>query len=284
MTTDPKAAADHSTGRARGAERTRVLPPEEEQALVLVLEQARTALIRAIASSGPALHAIAAVLGKACAGDRAARSTVINDLREEGVRAETLQCVRERERVHHRRQHSHVVGGGAVHAPCAGRQSPEDVAASDHDRQLDAELADLDDLRGNLVGHRRVDAEVAISHQRFAGELQEDALIGRSRHENVRIIAQGVHTSTGSPTREGGGGVPPSLGLAQEEPPFFGRRAKTGSYSCADPQSVVSPTLRRAKWAMVMFSPSLATAAETRSPIETLGSRMDGWSSNTICW
>ena len=49
-----------------------------------------------------------------------------------------LERVLQRQRVDDRREHAHVVGGGAVHAARAGRDAAEDVAAADDDGRLDA--------------------------------------------------------------------------------------------------------------------------------------------------
>ena len=63
----------------------------------------------------------------------------------------------------------------------AGRQAAEDVAAADDDGGLDAELLDLADVLGDLRGDGRVDAELLLAHQGFAGELEEDAAVARER-------------------------------------------------------------------------------------------------------
>jgi hypothetical protein len=63
------------------------------------------------------------------------------------VRAARFQRVLQRQRVDHRRQHPHVVGVRAVHAR---RAAPEDVAAADHQRDLDAQAVDVDQLVGDL--------------------------------------------------------------------------------------------------------------------------------------
>ena len=84
------------------------------------------------------------------------------------VGAVTLQRVGERQCVHHRRQHAHVVGGSAVHALCAGREPTKDVAAANHDSRLDADPPHFDDLCRDLVGDQGVDTIVTTSHQGFA--------------------------------------------------------------------------------------------------------------------
>ena len=89
-----------------------------------------------------------------------------------------LERVLQRERVDHRRQHAHVVGGGAIHAARAGRDAAEDVAAADDDRDLDTHRLDFGDVFRDLRRHGRVDAVGLLAHQGFAGKFQENAFVG----------------------------------------------------------------------------------------------------------
>jgi hypothetical protein len=86
------------------------------------------------------------------------------------------------QRIHHRGQHAHVVGRGAVHAGSTASDAAEDVAAADDDRDLDTQLHDF----GNVIDHAldggTVDAEGIVAHQGFAGQFQKDALVGRHVH------------------------------------------------------------------------------------------------------
>ena len=91
-----------------------------------------------------------------------------------------LERVLQRQRVDDRRQHAHVVGGRAVHAAGAGRHAAEDVAAADDDGRLDAHALDFGDVLGDLRRHGRIDAVGLLAHQGFAGQFQEDALVGGS--------------------------------------------------------------------------------------------------------
>ena len=90
-----------------------------------------------------------------------------------------LERVLQRQGVDDRGQHAHVVGGGAVHAAGAGRQAAEDVAAADDDGRLDAEALNLADVARDARGDRRIDAELLLAHQGFAGQLEENALVDR---------------------------------------------------------------------------------------------------------
>ena len=102
-----------------------------------------------------------------------------------------LERVLQRQGVDDRGQHAHVVGGRAVHAPGAGGDAAEDVAAADDDGGLDAQALDFGDIVGDLRRHGRIDAEVLLAHQGFAGQLQKDAFVGgsgrgRSRERDYR--------------------------------------------------------------------------------------------------
>src|SRR4029079_15843629 len=54
---------------------------------------------------------------------------------------------------------------------------PEDVAAADHDPDLDAEPVDLGDLAGDERAERRVDAVRPVAEQRLAGQLEQDPVV-----------------------------------------------------------------------------------------------------------
>src|SRR5690606_15626962 len=94
-----------------------------------------------------------------------------------GMLVDLLERILQRQRVHHGRQHSHVVAGGAVHPGTREAGTAEDVAAADHDRHLDAHAADLGDLPRDPPDHGRIDAVVELAHERLARELQQYAAI-----------------------------------------------------------------------------------------------------------
>ena len=89
-----------------------------------------------------------------------------------GVEAHLFQRVLKRHSVHHAGQHSHVVGGGAVHALVRRGHSPNDVAAADHDADLRPERVYLAHLLGQGPDHAGTDAEAALSGENLAGELR----------------------------------------------------------------------------------------------------------------
>ena len=111
-----------------------------------------------------------------------------------GDHVQLFERVLKRQRVDDRRQHPHVVRGGAIHAARARRDAAEDVAAADDDGRLHAHRLDLADLLGDLGGHRRVDPVVLRAQEGFAGEFQEDAFVdgGGSGGHRREIIDYGV--------------------------------------------------------------------------------------------
>src|SRR5205823_6785117 len=72
-----------------------------------------------------------------------------------------------------------VVGGGAVHALGRRLDAAVDVPGTYDDRELDPGLPDLLDLVGDGRDPLRIEPVLALAHQRFAGELQEDTVKGR---------------------------------------------------------------------------------------------------------
>jgi hypothetical protein len=92
---------------------------------------------------------------------------------------DVLEGVLQRERVDDGREHTHVVGGGAVHAARARRKAAEQVAAADDDAGLHAQLLDSANLLGDVGGDGGIDPERLLAHEGFARELQQDATINR---------------------------------------------------------------------------------------------------------
>ena len=70
-----------------------------------------------------------------------------------------LQHVLEGQRVDHRGQHAHVVGGDPVEPLAARGGAADDVAAADHERELHAERVHRLDLFGEGLDHMEIEAE-----------------------------------------------------------------------------------------------------------------------------
>ena len=99
-----------------------------------------------------------------------------------------LERVLQRERVHHRRQHAHIVGGRAVEALGRGGHAAEDVAAADDEAQLMALRLRRCDLAGEAGDRFGIDAELALAHQRLARQLQQDAVEARAGHAGGCVL------------------------------------------------------------------------------------------------
>src|SRR5207248_203406 len=68
-----------------------------------------------------------------------------------------------------------------VHALGSCGHTAVDVSGPDHDRRLDPRGVYVDDLLRNRIDRRAVDAVVTGTHQRLAGQLQQDATKDRAR-------------------------------------------------------------------------------------------------------
>jgi hypothetical protein len=95
------------------------------------------------------------------------------------TRATMPSCVGQRQRVHHSGKHAHVVGGCAVHAHRTAGDAAEDVAPADHHCHLDARLRDLLHFAHHADDGGPVDAIGVVTHQRLAGQLEQDAFVRR---------------------------------------------------------------------------------------------------------
>jgi hypothetical protein len=74
--------------------------------------------------------------------------------------------------------------------PAAPRHAAEDVAAADHDRHLHTQLRDFGDLIDHALDGGTVDAEGIVAHQGFAGQFEQDALVGWHGHLGLVLIAR----------------------------------------------------------------------------------------------
>ena len=97
-----------------------------------------------------------------------------------------FERVLQRQRVDDGRQHAHVVGGRPIHPAGAGGHAAEDVAAADDDGRLDAHALDFGHVLRDLGGDIGIDAVGLFAHEGFAGDFEEDSLVGergRGSHE-----------------------------------------------------------------------------------------------------
>src|SRR5439155_6900196 len=87
-----------------------------------------------------------------------------------------------RQAVHHGGEHAHGVAGRARHAARGDFDAANDVAAADHNGHLDAELLGRNQIVGNAVNGRLVDAKGVAAGEILARELDHDATIDRLSH------------------------------------------------------------------------------------------------------
>ena len=90
--------------------------------------------------------------------------------------SDRLQHGLQRQGIHHRGQHAHVVGRRALHAAVARAHPAPEIAAADHHRDLQAGLVRRFDLVGDVLDDGRRDVVViARLPERLATEFQENA-------------------------------------------------------------------------------------------------------------
>src|SRR5580704_3696826 len=77
-------------------------------------------------------------------------------------------------------EHAHVIAGGAVDFKAFLAGAPEDISSANHDGDLHAEFIYFAKFFGDGVDGAAVDAEALRTLQRFAGEFEENAVVGRS--------------------------------------------------------------------------------------------------------
>ncbi|EGJ74446.1 putative uridylate kinase [Streptomyces sp. Tu6071] len=102
-----------------------------------------------------------------------------------GVDALLLQEVLEREAVHDRAEHAHVVGPRAVHAALLQLGAAEEVAPADDDGDLGTVAYDGGDLARDGVHHVGVDPEPAATGERLTGQLQQEAAGALAVHAGI---------------------------------------------------------------------------------------------------
>src|SRR5699024_4727985 len=87
-----------------------------------------------------------------------------------------LHEVRHGQAVHHRAEHAHVVGTGAVQAVLGQFGAAEEVASADHHCHFDAVVGGRGDLGGDLGHHVRVQAHRSAAED-LTGEFQQDTTV-----------------------------------------------------------------------------------------------------------
>ena len=84
------------------------------------------------------------------------------------------------QRVHHRRQHAHIVGGGAVDALGRAGQAAKDIAAAHHHADLGAGVDAASFTSRAMRSTTSMSMpKAALAHQRLAGDLEQDPAVFR---------------------------------------------------------------------------------------------------------
>ena len=90
---------------------------------------------------------------------------------------ECQKRVLQRQGIHDRRQHAHIVCRSPVHV--LARTSAPEVAAPDDNGDLHAQLVDLLDLLGDLARHFFTDAKMVTARKRLTADLEQHSFINR---------------------------------------------------------------------------------------------------------
>jgi hypothetical protein len=92
------------------------------------------------------------------------------------MRAERLDRILHRQRVHHGGEHAHLVGGDPIHAGPREPRATKDVAAADDHRDLDAECGHIEQFHRDAAKHGGIDAVVDRAQQGLARQFHQYAL------------------------------------------------------------------------------------------------------------
>ena len=95
-----------------------------------------------------------------------------------------FEGVLKRQGIQHRRQHAHIVGGGAFHTAVRGVDPTKNVPAADHDGHLHAHGDDLGNFLRHVLDHPRVNAERLLSGKDFSADFEDHPLVGRAAHSS----------------------------------------------------------------------------------------------------
>ena len=98
-----------------------------------------------------------------------------------GVDTLLVEGVLHGEAVHHGAEHAHGIALGAVHAACGCGNAADEVAATDHERDLHALLDDGGDFACHVGENSIIDTVALFACEGFATELQENTFEFRHR-------------------------------------------------------------------------------------------------------
>ncbi|MCY1526273.1 hypothetical protein D9M68_612820 [compost metagenome] len=102
-----------------------------------------------------------------------------NGRHHDGGDVGTLQRIAHGQGVHHGSQHTHVVAGHPIHAGGAQGRTTKQVAAADHQADLDANTDQLADFQRHAIEDFRIDTELLGAHKGLTAEFEQNAFIAR---------------------------------------------------------------------------------------------------------
>ena len=82
---------------------------------------------------------------------------------------DVLERVLQRERVDHRREHAHLIGGRAIHPARFVVAAADVVAGADYHRELNAERRDFLDFERDLRERVEIESRPLRGRERLAG-------------------------------------------------------------------------------------------------------------------
>ena len=175
----------------------------------------------------------------------------LNRRHHAGKDALLFQSILQGQRVDHRCQHAHLIGGDAVHFLGLLGHAAKEISAADDDGDVNAQRLHIRQFGRNFVDSQGIHAETLIGRQGLTGQLEQNAFEGRSVMWLVTAMQKkpqkGCRSSPANHCR------------------CFASRGLVVVNAMVAP---ASPTLKRAKRRTAMFSPSLPIFAAISCAME----------------
>src|SRR5205085_4520858 len=91
--------------------------------------------------------------------------------------AELFERILQGQRIDHGRQHPHIIAGSSLDASLAAGKAAENIATTNDDDNLDAQLANFPNLFGHVLDRFGSNAHAAIAAEGLAAQFQEDPAV-----------------------------------------------------------------------------------------------------------
>ena len=109
--------------------------------------------------------------------------------------AHPLQCILQRQCVHHGRQHAHVVSGCALHAMLQALLTTPEVTCADNQSDLNVEIVHPLDLGGQDFGLGGIDTKAIRPGQGFSAQFKQNSSIFDVIHGACNRVSVGIEPS-----------------------------------------------------------------------------------------